>query len=120
MIHKVRLENFKSYYGVKIIGPFHKCFTSVVGPNGSGKSNLIECMLFIFGHRAKKLWTSKLSDVIHSSVNYPNVEFAKVSVYFQEIIDYVDSDSYYETVEGSAFVIQRVVLKNNVNKYYIN
>ena len=29
------LENFKSYAGEKEIGPFHKCFSSVVGPNGS-------------------------------------------------------------------------------------
>ena len=35
------LENFKSYAGVQEIGPFHKCFSSIVGPNGSGKSNVI-------------------------------------------------------------------------------
>ncbi len=28
MISQMVLENFKSYYGVKTCGPFHKCFTS--------------------------------------------------------------------------------------------
>jgi DNA repair ATPase RecN len=61
------LENFKSYAGVKEIGPFHKCFSAVVGPNGSGKSNVIDAMLFVFGKRAKKLRLNKVSELIHQS-----------------------------------------------------
>ena len=53
MIAKIELENFKSYFGTKVIGPLHKNFTAVVGPNGSGKSNLIESLLFVFGKRAR-------------------------------------------------------------------
>jgi structural maintenance of chromosome 4 len=67
MIERVCLENFKSYYGKKEIGPLHKCFTAVVGPNGSGKSNLIECLLFVFGKRAKRMRLNKLSELIHNS-----------------------------------------------------
>lgn len=55
MILKLTIENFKSYGGVKEIGPFHKSFSSVVGPNGSGKSNVIDAMLFVFGKKASKL-----------------------------------------------------------------
>lgn len=44
MITKMVLENFKSYAGLKEIGPFHKCFSSIVGPNGSGKSNVIDAI----------------------------------------------------------------------------
>ena len=33
IISKLTLENFKSYAGKKVIGPFHKCFSSIVGPN---------------------------------------------------------------------------------------
>jgi AAA15 family ATPase/GTPase len=32
----IEIENFKSYKGRQIIGPFHK-FTAIIGPNGSGK-----------------------------------------------------------------------------------
>ena len=65
MITKMVLENFKSYAGVREIGPFHKCFSSVVGPNGSGKSNVIDAMLFVFGKKASKL---RLNNVRRSSV----------------------------------------------------
>jgi hypothetical protein len=34
MIMKMVMENFKSYGGIREIGPFHKCFSAVVGPNG--------------------------------------------------------------------------------------
>ncbi|AYU83156.1 structural maintenance of chromosome (SMC) family protein, putative [Leishmania donovani] len=45
-IHRVELDNFKSYYGKAVIGPF-KDFTCVVGPNGAGKSNLMDALSFV-------------------------------------------------------------------------
>ncbi len=60
MILKMQVENFKSYGGVKEIGPFHKSFSSVVGPNGSGKSNVIDAMLFVFGKKTTKLRLNKV------------------------------------------------------------
>ncbi|BAM39831.1 uncharacterized protein TOT_020000102 [Theileria orientalis strain Shintoku] len=70
IIHKVVLNNFKSYGGETTIGPFHKRFTSIVGPNGSGKSNVIDAMLFVFGFRAKQIRFDKLSELIHNSKYY--------------------------------------------------
>jgi structural maintenance of chromosome 1 len=35
-LEKLVLENFKSYAGTQVIGPFDD-FTCVVGPNGAGK-----------------------------------------------------------------------------------
>ena len=63
MILKLEVENFKSYGGVKEIGPFHKSFSSVVGPNGSGKSNVIDCMLFVFGKKSSKLRLNKVCTI---------------------------------------------------------
>ena len=60
MILKMIIENFKSYGGVKEIGPFHKSFSSVVGPNGSGKSNVIDAMLFVFGKKASQMRFKKV------------------------------------------------------------
>ena len=39
MITKMVLENFKSYGGVREIGPFHKRFSSVVGANLCGNTS---------------------------------------------------------------------------------
>ena len=72
MISKIELENFKSYFGTKVIGPLHKNFTAVVGPNGSGKSNCIESLLFVFGKRAKQMRLNKLAELIHKSAEHPD------------------------------------------------
>lgn len=61
----------------------------MVGPNGSGKSNVIDAMLFVFGKRAKQLRLNKVSELIHNSTHHQNLEQAKVSVHFQEIVDLV-------------------------------
>ena len=34
-LERLELENFKSYKGLQIIGPF-KRFTAIIGPNGAG------------------------------------------------------------------------------------
>ncbi|KAM0788102.1 hypothetical protein ACM66B_001270 [Microbotryomycetes sp. NB124-2] len=67
VIHQLVLEDFKSYRGRNVIGPFHKSFSSIVGPNGSGKSNTIDALLFVFGYRATKMRQGKLSELIHNS-----------------------------------------------------
>ena len=87
MITQLVLENFKSYAGRKVIGPFHKCFSSIVGPNGSGKSNVIDSMLFVFGTRSNKLRMKKASELIHRSAEHPDCEHAKVTVHFEDIVD---------------------------------
>jgi structural maintenance of chromosome 4 len=46
-------------------------------------------MLFVFGKRAKQLRLNKVSELIHNSTNHRNLEMARVSVYFHEIIDTV-------------------------------
>ncbi len=120
MITKMVLENFKSYAGTQEIGPFHKRFSSVVGPNGSGKSNVIDALLFVFGKRAAQLRLKNVSELIHKSSGFPNLEAAKVSVHFQLIYDIEDSDDGYEAVEGSQFVITRTATKSNQSKYYVD
>jgi structural maintenance of chromosome 1 len=34
-LERIEVENFKSYKGKQIIGPFYD-FTAVIGPNGAG------------------------------------------------------------------------------------
>ncbi|XP_065856626.1 structural maintenance of chromosomes protein 4 [Euphorbia lathyris] len=117
-IKEMIMRNFKSYAGEQRVGPFHKSFSAVVGPNGSGKSNVIDAMLFVFGKRAKQMRLNKVSELIHNSTNYQNLDSAGVSVHFQEIIDLDDGN--YEPVPGSDFEITRVAFRDNSSKYYIN
>jgi len=122
MITKMVLENFKSYAGIKEIGPFHKCFSAVVGPNGSGKSNVIDAMLFVFGKRAKKLRLNKVSELIHKSdaVKDDPPQYARVSVHFQEIVDTGDGDDDFEIVPNTETVVTRIAKTDNSSTYKLN
>eukprot|EP00548_Thalassiothrix_antarctica_P014783 CAMPEP_0194173054 /NCGR_PEP_ID=MMETSP0154-20130528/7439_1 /TAXON_ID=1049557 /ORGANISM="Thalassiothrix antarctica, Strain L6-D1" /LENGTH=1322 /DNA_ID=CAMNT_0038885969 /DNA_START=60 /DNA_END=4024 /DNA_ORIENTATION=+ len=126
MISKMVLENFKSYAGVREIGPFHQCFSSIVGPNGSGKSNVIDAMLFVFGKRAKKLRLNKVSELIHKSEFHQDCTYAKVSVHFQNIIEDDNNNNEnigeegYTVVEGSGCVVSRMARKDSSSSYQLN
>ena len=120
-IHKMVLVNFKSYAGRQEIGPFHKVglnrivtdrskralsqsFSSIVGPNGSGKSNTIDALLFVFGYRASKMRQGKLSELIHNSARYLDLDECSVEVHFREIIDLVRIFlKFYEWVQLGSY-----------------
>lgn len=119
IIHKLVLVNFKSYAGRQEIGPFHKSFSAIVGPNGSGKSNTIDALLFVFGYRATKMRQGKLSELIHNSAAYPDLQDCSVEVHFREILD-LPGPNACEVLPGSALAVTRTAYKNNSSKYTIN
>uniref|UniRef100_A0A8C5E202 Structural maintenance of chromosomes protein n=1 Tax=Gouania willdenowi TaxID=441366 RepID=A0A8C5E202_GOUWI len=118
MITHLVNRNFKSYAGEQILGPFHKRFSCIIGPNGSGKSNVIDSMLFVFGYRAQKIRSKKLSVLIHSSDKHKDVQSCTVEVHFQKIIDKEGDD--YEVIPNSKFYVSRTANKDNSSAYYIN
>lgn len=118
VITNMEVHNFKSYGQTQFLGPFHKCFTSIVGPNGSGKSNVIDAMLFVFGYRAQKLRLNKLSSLIHNSDTYPNCTSCMVKIHFALIHDQLEDQM--DIIEGSEFTISRTAHKDNSSYYCIN
>ena len=111
-------HDFKSYSGQQVLGPFHKSFTAIVGPNGSGKSNVIDSMLFVFGYRANKIRSKKLSVLIHDSENAPQVSSCTVEVHFEKVVDLEDGG--YCTVPDSSFSVSRRAFKDNTSQYFID
>ncbi|CEO95476.1 hypothetical protein PBRA_004202 [Plasmodiophora brassicae] len=120
IIEQLDMHNFKSYAGMRTIGPFHKRFSSIVGPNGSGKSNVIDALLFVFGKRASQIRLKKVSELIHNSEHHRNLDSATVSVHFADIVDDPNSRDDYTIVEGSRLVISRTAFRNNSSKYSVN
>ncbi|XP_051534956.1 structural maintenance of chromosomes protein 4-like [Myxocyprinus asiaticus] len=118
MITHIVNRNFKSYAGEQILGPFHKRFSCIIGPNGSGKSNVIDSMLFVFGYRAQKIRSKKLSVLIHSSDGHQDVQSCTVEVHFQKIIDKEGDD--YDVIPNSSFYVSRTAGKDNSSAYHIN
>ncbi|KAK4509510.1 uncharacterized protein ATC70_007862 [Mucor velutinosus] len=119
VMKKMVLNNFKSYAGRQVIGPFHKSFSAIVGPNGSGKSNVIDALLFVFGYRANKMRQGKLSELIHNSAKHPDCKQCSVEIHFQEIID-GDTPKDFTVVPNSTLVVARQASRNNSSKYAIN
>ncbi|ELU02991.1 hypothetical protein CAPTEDRAFT_224718 [Capitella teleta] len=120
MITHIVNENFKSYAGIQTLGPFHKSFSAIVGPNGSGKSNMIDSMLFVFGYRANKIRSKKISVLIHNSEKHPNLTSCTVSVNFQKIIDTGPGEDEFDIVPDSKFVVSRTAFKDNSSYYRVN
>uniref|UniRef100_A0A182W7U1 Structural maintenance of chromosomes protein n=1 Tax=Anopheles minimus TaxID=112268 RepID=A0A182W7U1_9DIPT len=110
--------NFKSYAGHVTLGPFHQRFSAIIGPNGSGKSNVIDSMLFVFGYRAQKIRSKKLSVLLHNSSKYPNTNSCTVGVHFKQIID--REDGSFDEVPNSAFVVARTAFRDNSSYYTID
>ncbi|BGP12975.1 hypothetical protein JCM10213_006613 [Rhodosporidiobolus nylandii] len=100
VIHQLVLENFKSYGGRGVIGPFHKSFSSIVGPNGSGKSNTIDALLFVFGFRATKMRQGKFSELIHNSGPAPSAAGAEEVEQGSEEEDFEAEESESEEEVG--------------------
>jgi len=92
----------------------------VVGPNGSGKSNVIDAMLFVFGKRAKQLRLNKVSELIHNSTDFRDLQSARVEVHFHEILDSETDEEGFTVVPNSDFSISREAYKNNTSKYFID
>ncbi|KRY76371.1 Structural maintenance of chromosomes protein 4 [Trichinella pseudospiralis] len=118
MIKEIWIENFKSYAGRHVIGPFHKSFTAIVGPNGSGKSNVIDSLLFVFGYRAQRIRSKKISVLIHNTTEHGHMRFCKVEVHFCLIVDRPDGG--YDVVAGSEFVISRTAHRDGTSVYQID
>ncbi|KAL2315843.1 Structural maintenance of chromosomes protein [Schizosaccharomyces pombe] len=61
---RLEVENFKSYRGHQIIGPFED-FTSIIGPNGAGKSNLMDAISFVLGVKSSHLRSTNVKELIY-------------------------------------------------------
>lgn len=83
---------------------------------------MIDAMLFVFGKRAKKLRLNKVSELIHKSDAVKNnpPQFARVSVYFQEIIDTGDGDDDFDVVTNTECIVERLARKDNSSQYKLD
>nr|XP_027202872.1 structural maintenance of chromosomes protein 4-like [Dermatophagoides pteronyssinus] len=113
VIRCIEVENFKTYAGKVVIGPFNRGFNAIIGENGSGKSNIIDALCFVFGTRAKKLRHNKQTGLIHQSENQKPT-FSKVTIFFSVFLHRND------TVPLRDFSIGKSITLDNQSKYFIN
>lgn len=108
---KLELENFKSYGGFHMVGPF-KNFSCIVGPNGTGKSNLMDAISFVLGIQSRFLRSSNIKDLIFRKDNataLPRKAFVKL---YYEVGD--DSISH---VNEKLLVFGRTITSSGSSTY---
>ena len=99
-LSRIELENFKSYKGKQIIGPFKK-FTSIIGPNGSGKSNLMDAISFVLGVQSAQLRGSTLRDLVYAYDVQDSKEKRNASVSLVYVLNTNDEDEEEEEEDES-------------------
>ncbi|KAG7221093.1 hypothetical protein INR49_017534, partial [Caranx melampygus] len=79
-LRQIDIENFKSWRGKKVIGPFMR-FNCIIGTNGSGKSNVMDALGFVMGERAASLRVKHLRDLVYGAhEGQPVTDTARVSM----------------------------------------
>ena len=105
---RLELENFKSYYGKQIIGPFDENFVCVIGPNGAGKSNVMDAISFVLGLHSGQLRSQQLTDLIYRrSGNERSANFATVT-------------AVYRKANGEEMTFARRISASGASEYRIN
>ncbi|KAL1922042.1 uncharacterized protein VTP21DRAFT_10684 [Calcarisporiella thermophila] len=114
---RLELENFKSYKGHQMIGPFHN-FTSVIGPNGAGKSNLMDAISFVLGVRSLHLRSMHLKDLVYRGAGdqEESDKLADPTNFPQKA--YVMA--VYEDDNGEEIIFKRTISISGSSEYRIN
>lgn len=83
-MEKIVLENFKSYRGKHVVGPFHR-FTCIIGPNGCGKSNIMDAISFALGINSQHLRSENILNLVNKKCDGDAVS---VTLVFRDTIEY--------------------------------
>ncbi|KAJ1739879.1 Structural maintenance of chromosomes protein 1 [Coemansia sp. RSA 990] len=116
---QLELENFKSYRGQQVIGPFSS-FTAVVGPNGAGKSNLMDAISFVLGVRSGHLRSSHLKDLVYRGRAVDSNKDDAIDEAGDQRARRAWVRAIYEDDEGSTIIFQRSISAAGDSEYRIN
>uniref|UniRef100_A0A673CCJ5 Structural maintenance of chromosomes 1B n=1 Tax=Sphaeramia orbicularis TaxID=375764 RepID=A0A673CCJ5_9TELE len=99
-LRQIDVENFKSWRGKQIIGPFLR-FSCIIGPNGSGKSNVMDAISFATGARAASLRVKQLRELIHGArIGHPVAKTARVTIRYRD--DEEHDTSFRRSISGDS------------------
>ncbi|KAJ2743333.1 Structural maintenance of chromosomes protein 1 [Coemansia sp. BCRC 34301] len=116
---QLEVENFKSYRGHQVIGPFSS-FTAVVGPNGAGKSNLMDAISFVLGVRSAHLRSSQLKDLVYRGRTVETRNGHVIDEAGDQHARRAWVKAVYEDNEERTIVFQRSITAGGDSEYRIN
>mmetsp|Transcript_81832 Transcript_81832/g.227946 ORF Transcript_81832/g.227946 Transcript_81832/m.227946 type:complete len:1243 (-) Transcript_81832:110-3838(-) len=122
-VHQMIVENFKSYEGRVLVGPFRH-FTCIIGPNGAGKSNLMDAISFVLGVQARVLRSEKLRDLVYRKEGEDpkgNQRTAMVELTYHSEATEGEGAPGSAAAEGpSVLVFRRSILRGGEARFQIN
>ncbi|KAJ2598388.1 Structural maintenance of chromosomes protein 1 [Coemansia sp. RSA 1804] len=121
MGHLVQLEveNFKSYRGHQVIGPFSS-FTAVVGPNGAGKSNLMDAISFVLGVRSSHLRSTQIKDLVYRGRTVESRGGRVIDEAGDQATRRAWVKAVYEDDAGRTMIFQRSITPAGDSEYRVN
>ena len=126
---RIEIEDFKSYRGRHIIGPFEQ-FTCIIGPNGAGsvfewdmsilgKSNLMDAISFVLAISTKYLRSQNLQELVyHNEETNQGGRTCSVSLFYKT--DESDHERNKETDPDQEIEFFRRVNANGSSQFKIN
>jgi structural maintenance of chromosome 1 len=132
-LRSLEINNFKSYSGQHVIGPFND-FTCVIGPNGAGKtilfctvneallvgkSNLMDAISFVLGVKSSHLRSSQLKDLIHRQATCSS-DSLNIKKSVKPENGGASVLAIYQKTDGVVIEFKRSITPAGVSEYYIN
>ncbi|NWI12307.1 SMC1B protein, partial [Crypturellus soui] len=96
----LEMQDFKSWRGLQVIGPFMR-FNCIIGPNGSGsKSNIMDAVSFVMCEKITNLRVKNVRELIHGAhVGKPVSSTASVKIVYCE--ENGEEKSFSRVIRGS-------------------
>jgi structural maintenance of chromosome 1 len=114
-LQRLELENFKSYFGKQVVGPFDN-FTCIIGPNGAGKSNMMDAISFVLGVQSKHLRSSHLKELVFRK-DADSAPARKASV---KLVYELSKDEIKDHAAGSEISFCRTISAAGVSSYRLD
>eukprot|EP01032_Pedospumella_encystans_P009996 gene9996-11716_t len=114
-LERLELENFKSYHGKQVVGPFDN-FTCIIGPNGAGKSNMMDAISFVLGVQSRHLRSSHLKELVFRK-DADSAPARKASV---KLIYRLSQNEIAGRAEGSELAFCRSISAAGVSSYRLD
>jgi structural maintenance of chromosome 1 len=114
-LQQLEVENFKSYEGKQLVGPFDN-FTCIIGPNGAGKSNMMDAISFVLGVQSRHLRSSHLKELVfRKDADSAPARRACVKLLYRLSENEIDN-----CAEGTEISFCRVISAAGVSSYKLN
>eukprot|EP01035_Chromulina_nebulosa_P030474 gene30474-40489_t len=116
----LEVDNFKSYMGKQIVGPFHN-FTCIIGPNGAGKSNMMDAISFVLGVQSRYLRSTNLKELLfRKDATSAPARKASVKLVYELSAEEVEAENGNYLPEGTILEFCRSISSAGVGSYRLD